>query len=200
MAVWPPAQLWTWDRLQQLPGAHARHVRELCGRVALRTSAPGQGDRGGDRGGKRGAAVGTTAHLPGRVRLPVVCAARRAAWFGPLHARGGGSANRRCVCVYRVAVSTLSLWSAVYPRHLSARTARTGGRPVGAKDDRGGEQSWSGRADRARRAQDGTLGEVGGGVCGLEPGAARAGGGRRAQRRARAARARGRTDAGGGHR
>ena len=172
-------------------------VRELCGGAARRAGAPGQGDRRGDRGGERGAAAGAAADLPGRVRLPVVCATGRAAWPGPIYACGRRSAHRRRVCVHRVVVSALPLRPAVYARHLSARAARSGGWPVGAEGGRGGLQPGRGSADCARRGEDGTLGEVGGSIRGLEPGDARAGGGGSAQRCARAAGARGRAAAHG---
>lgn len=199
MAAWSLACPWTWDRLERLPGAHARYVRKLCGGAAHRTSAPWQRDRGGNRGGERVVAVGAATDLPGRVWLPVVCAAWRAAWFGPVHARGRGSADGPGVCVHRMAVSELPIWTAVHARHLPARVIRPGRGAVGAEGDRRRVQPRGGRAGRVRRAQDGTPGEVGGCVRGLESGAAGACGRRRAQRSARAARARGCTGAGGRH-
>jgi hypothetical protein len=192
VVVWAAARPWAWDRLEQLSGADARHVRELCGGTTRRTVAAGPGDPRDDPRGERGATAGTAAHLPGRVRLPVVCAAGRASWPGPLYACGRRSAHRRRVSVYRVVVSELSLRTAVHARHLPPGPARPGGRAVGAEGGGGGRQPRRGGADRARRGEDGALGEVSGGVCRFEPGDARAGGGRSAQRRACAARARGR--------
>jgi hypothetical protein len=69
---------------------------------------------------------------------------------------------------------------------------------VGAEGGRGCLQPRRGGADCACRAEDGALGEVGGCFCGFEPGDARAGSGRSAQRHADAARARGRAGVGSG--
>jgi hypothetical protein len=184
-------------RLRQLPDPHARHVRELRRRAPGRTGAPCQGNRAGDRGGERGTAARAAADLPGRVRVPGVCAPGRAAQLGPLHARGGRSAHRRSVPVHRLAVPALALWPAVHARLLSARAARTGGRPLGAEGCRGDVQPRRGRPHGKRGEQDGPLSKGGGGVRGLEPGAAGARGGRRPQRHARAAGAGGRPRARG---
>ncbi len=197
VAVWAAARSRAWDRLEQLPDVDARDVRELRGGAARRPGAVGQGDPRDDPRGERGVAAGTTVDLPGRVRLSGVCAIGCAARVGPLHACGRRSAHRRGVPVHRVVVSELSLRPAVHAGHLPARAARSGRWPVGAEGGRGGVEPWRGRDDRPGRAEDGALGEVGSRVRRLESGDARAGGGWSAQRRARAARARGRPAVGG---
>jgi hypothetical protein len=179
VAFGPVARPWVGDWLKQLPSAHADHVRELCGRAAERTDASRQGDRGIDCGGQPCAAAGTTVDLPGRVWLPGVCEVGGAARVGPIYARRGRSPDRRRFRVYRVAVSELALRPAVHARHLPARAAWAGGGIVGAEGDGCAREPRGGGIDCARRAQDGSLGEVGGGVRGFEPGAAGAGGGGR---------------------
>jgi hypothetical protein len=191
----PRARHW----IGQLPDADARHVRELRRRALHRGRAPRPGDRANDRDGVCGAAAGTATHLPGRVRVPGVCAPGRAARPRPVHARGGGSADRRGVPVHRLALPALAVRAPLHARLLSACAARTGGRPLGAEGCRRGVEPRRGRPHGKRREQDGPLGEGGGGVRGLEPGAARAGGGRRPQRHARAAHTGGRPGACGGH-
>lgn len=68
------------DRLEQLPDADARDVRQLRSRACGCAGALRQGDRAFDRGCLCAATAGTAAPLPGRVRLPGVCAAGGAAW------------------------------------------------------------------------------------------------------------------------
>jgi hypothetical protein len=181
--------------IEQLSGAHAPHVRELHSRPARRTAAPRQGDRAGDRGGVCAAVAGATTHLPGCVRLPDVCPSRGAAQPRSLHARPRRSPHRRGVPLHRVALPTLAVRPALHTRLLSTGATGVGGRAVGTQGDLGGGESWRNRPDGKRGEEDGPLGEAGGRVRWLEPRPTRAGGGWRAQRHARAARARGLADA-----
>jgi hypothetical protein len=182
-------------RLGQLPSAHARDVRELRGRAARRTSALGSTDRALDRGGLCAAAGGTAADLSRRLRISRLCAARGTARPRPLHPRGRRSANRRDLPLRRVALPALAIRPTVHARLLCARAAGVGRGPVDAEGRRGRDEPWRDSAHRASRAQDGPLGQGRGGVRRAEPCAARAGGRRRPQRYARAARPSGRVGA-----
>jgi hypothetical protein len=166
----------------QLPDADAGHVRVLRARAPRGAKAAGGGARGRDRRGGCDPAARAASDLPGRVRLPRVRPAGRRARARPVHARRRGSPDRPGVQVHRLAVSALAVRTAVHPAQLRARTAGAGGRAVGVQGDRRRLEPRRGRADRARRRPARALRQLGDRVRRPEPGAARAGDRRSAQR------------------
>jgi hypothetical protein len=171
-------------RLEWLSDADADHVRELLARAGGGAHAADARDHRGDRRRKCDPAAGTAADLPGRVRLSRLRPPGRAAWSGPIHARGGAGVRRRSLLVRRLAVSALPIRAAVHARQLRDCSARARRGPVGVQGARRREQPRGRRAGRARRRQARPLASHCGGVRRPEPGAARAGRRWRAQRHA----------------
>ncbi len=188
-ALLPPRQ-------PRLPEPEPPHVRRLPGGARMRLGAAGTGAGGRDRGRARGPAAGTAARIPGRVRIPRLRPSGCPARARPLLPHPGRSARGRDLPIRGMAVQALPLRSPVHPRQLRARPAGPGRRAVGAEGDRGARQPRGDRPRRLRRSRAGAPVEVGGGVRGAEPGAARAGGGRGPQRHARDGLAGGRAGAG----
>jgi len=168
----------------QFPDADADHVRELPGGAARRASHARTRAPGGDLGGARDSAVGSSADLPGRVRLPRLRPPGRPTWPRSLHACPRRSAQRLGLRIRRLALPALPLWTAVHARKLCDRAAGARRRVVGFEGARGLLEPRRGRTRRTSRSQAGSFAALGGGVRGPEPGAARAGRGRRTQRHA----------------
>jgi hypothetical protein len=165
---------------EQLPDADADHVRELPGGAARRASDARTRARGGDLGGARDSAPGSPADLPGRVRLPRLRPPGRPTWPRSLYACPRRSAQRLGLRIRRLALPALPLWTAVHARKLCDRTAGARLWVVGLEGARGLLEPRRGRTRRTSSSQAGAFAALGGGFCGPEPGAARAGRGRRA--------------------
>jgi hypothetical protein len=174
----------------ELSGIDAGHVCQLRARAGGRAAATGGGAGGRDRGSRRDPAAWTAADLPGRLRLPRVCAPGGRARAGPVYAFRRRSSHRPLLPVHRLAVSALPLRPAVHARELRAGAFGAGGRIVGVQSDRRPLRSRCGPAGCARRRAPRSLTQVGARVRRPEPRAARAGRWRSAQRHAGAGGAR----------
>jgi hypothetical protein len=153
----------------RLSGADAHDLRRLCAGAGGGAQVAARVDRGRDGGRERDPAAGAAADLPGRVRLPGVCAHGRPARPRPVHALCRRSASRPGVPVRRLALSELAIRSAVYAPQLHLCAAGAGRRAVGVQGARRACEPRRGRVDRARGRAHGPLSHVGGGVRRPEP-------------------------------
>ena len=131
--------------------------------------------------------LGPPADLPGRIRLPRLCAPRCASWPRPLLARPRAGRRRPDLPLPRLALLASSVRTALHPAQLRLRAARSRRRGVGVQGARRAREPARDLANRPRRRAHGPLGALRRGVRGSEPGAARARRRRRSQRHARAA-------------
>jgi hypothetical protein len=178
------------SRQRWIPGADADRLRRLCDGAGERPRAAVALARGRRHRSPCDPRAGAAADLSGRVRLHRLRADGRAARARSVHPRTGRSDGGPRVRLRRLALSALALRTAVHARELRDGATGAGRRVVDAQSCHGRVQPRRGLADGAGGRATRRLSVVRDGVRGTEPGAARAGRRRRAQRHAADRRAR----------